>query len=208
MKLTKSKQEIEKEYDKIINFVINNMHLGYRRDDLFDIGMIGFVQGLNTFDENKGFQYITYLYDCIKNEIIRFLKHERRSKRQCELISLNTLINDSAELQDFIGYEVDYLKDNYEKELLRTISDRMSFMTKKEQIVFSHLYGLNGYKEMTPKEITKKYGFSRQSIYQIKKLTLNKLRYVLCKYKKEELKYNKERSVKNEIQRILNEYNE
>ena len=184
MKSMRSKQEIEKDYAKIINFVIKDMKLRHRHDELFDIGMIGFVEGLNTFDESKGFQYITYLYDCIKNEISHFLAYEQREKRKCELISLNTIINDNTELQDLIGYDTDYLKDNYVDELMDTINDRMSFMTKKEQLVFNHLYGLNGYDELTPKEITKKYGFSRQSIYQIKKITLNKLRYILYKYKK------------------------
>ncbi len=207
MKLMKSKKEIIKDYEKIINFTINKMKLGYRRDELFDIGMIGFVQGINTFDETKGYQYISYLYDCIKNEIAHHLQYESRKKRNFETISLNTIINGDTELQDLLGYETDYSEDNYMNELMDVINDRMSFMTRKEQLVFNHLYGINGYDEMTPKEITEKYGFSRQSIYQIKKITLNKLRYILHRYQNEKTTYHNKKALKGELEDILNKYN-
>lgn len=188
MKLDSSKEKIIKDYDKIINFTINKMKLGYRRDELFDIGMIGFVQGINTYDETKGYQYISYLYDCIKNEILHHLLYESRKKRNFETVSLNTMISDDTELQDLLGYETDYSEDNYKDELIQTINDRMSFMTTKEQLVFNHLYGLNGYDELTSKQITEKYGFSRQSIYQIKRITLNKLRHALHDFQNEDNK--------------------
>ena len=187
----KSKQEIIKDYEKIINFTINKMRLGYRRNELFDIGMVGFVRGINTFDETKGYQYMSYLYDCIKNEIGHYLQYENRKKRCFETISLNTIIKGDTELQDLLGYQTNYLEDNYVDELMETINDRISFMTKKEQLVFNHLYGLNGYDELTTGEITEKYGFSRQSIYQIKKRTLNKLRNILYKYQKSDMPKNK-----------------
>lgn len=186
MKSDNLKEKAIKDFDKIVKFVIKDMKLGHRYDELYDIGLIGFVNGINNYDETKGYKYITFLYDCIRNEILHYLIYEKRKKRDGEVISLNTKIKGNTELQDLLGYETDYIKDNYEDELLDTINDRMSFMTLKEQLVFNHLYGLNGYKELTPKEITKKYGFSRQSIYQIKKITLNKLRYILNKYKKQD----------------------
>ena len=60
---------------------------------------------------------------------------------------------------------------------------------------------------MTPKEITQKYGFSRQSIYQIKKITLNKLRYILYKYQNEKTTYCNKKGVKAELEQLLNKYN-
>ncbi len=185
MRSEDSKEKIIKDYDKIINFVIRSMKLGHKHDELFDIGMIGFVNGINTFDPNKGYKYISYLYDCIKNEILHQLQYDKRKKRECSIVSLNTKISRDTELQDMIGYDTDYLQDNYIDELMQTINDRMSFMTRKEQLVFNHLYGLNGYDELTPKQITEKYGFSRQSIYQIRKVTLRKLKRALCDFQSE-----------------------
>lgn len=184
-----SKEKIINDYDKYIKYVLKQMKLGYRYEDLFDVGMIGFVNGLNTYDKNKNFKYSTYLYECIKNEILKYIKYESREKRYAEIISLNAKINEDSELQDFIGYENNYEQNVYIKELLEIIEKRIRKFTKKQKLIFNHLYGLNGYKEMTSKEITEKYGFSKQSIQQIKKKSLNKLKFILYKYQNEERKY-------------------
>ena len=131
MKTQNSKEQIINDYEKIVKFVIKDMNLGHRFDELYDVGIIGFVNGINSYDETKGYKYITYLYDCIKNEILQYIQYQNREKRKAETISLNTIIYGNVELQDLIGYETDYIQENYEDELLDTINDRMSFMTKK-----------------------------------------------------------------------------
>lgn len=186
-----SKEQIIKDYDKIVNFVIKSMHLGYRYDEIFDAGLIGFVNGLNNYDESKKIKYSTYLYECIKNEILRYINHDKRKKGEVEIVSLNTTINDDIELQDMIGYDIDYDQNYYVNQLIEIISDSMRDLTKKQYLVFSHLYGLNGFKEMTATEINNTYGFSKQNIHQIKDKVLNKLRYVLRHYRNEEGLYDK-----------------
>lgn len=188
----KSKEEITKDYEKIINFVIKKMKLGYRHDEIFDIGMIGFVNGLNTFDESKGYTIVTYLYRCIKNEICKYLYLQNMPKRTGEVISYNTMISEDTELLEVLGYDIDYEQNYYVNEMLKEIFNRLSKLTKKQQLIFNHLYGLNGYKEMSARQIEDKYGFSRQSIHQIKKRVLNQLRFILQKYQNEERKYDKE----------------
>lgn len=184
-----SKEQIIQDYEKIINFVIKKMNLQYKREEIFDIGMIGFVNGINTFDENKGFKYSTYLYQCVKNEILKYLKLQNYKKRKAEIISYNTIINDDTELIDLLGYDTNYDQNAYINEMVNEILKRLNNLTEKQQLIFYHLYGLNGFKEMSSKEIEKKYGFSRQSVNQIKKRTLNKLRFILNKYQNEERKY-------------------
>lgn len=181
-----SKNQIIKDYAKIVNFVIKSMHLGYRYDDIYDAGLIGFVNGINSYDESKKIKYSTYLYECIKNEILRYIDHDKRKKGDVEIVSLNTKINDDVELQDMIGYDIDYDQNYYIDELIDIISNSMKELTKNQYLVFSHLYGLNGFKEMTTAEINRVYGFSKQSIHQIKVRVLNKLKYVLRNYRNEE----------------------
>lgn len=196
MKTNSSKEQIIKDYDKIVKYVIKDMKLGYKFDELFDVGVIGFVRGINAYDENKGFTYITFLYDCIKYEITHYLQYESSKKRKGEIVSLSSLISDDTELQDLIGYETDYSQDSYINEMLMIIKKRSVDFTKKQKIIFNHLYGLNGYQEMTVKEIGEKYGLSRQNINQIKKQIINKLRFVLMKYQNEEGKYSKKHAKK------------
>lgn len=181
----KSKEEIIKDYDKIINYVIKKMKLGYRHDEIFDIGMIGFVNGLNNFDESKGYTIVNYLYHCIKNEICKYLHLESMPKRTAEVISYNTMISEDTELLEILGYDIDYEQNLYIDDMLKEISNRLRELTKKQRLIFNHLYGLNGYDQMTSREIQDKYGFSRSSICLIKKRTLNKLKFILQKYQSE-----------------------
>lgn len=183
MKTENLKENVIQDYKKIISFVINDMNLNYRKDELFDVGMIGFVNGINNYDETKGFKYMTFLYDCIKNEILRYLQYEKRVKRDGEVISLNTIINGNTELQDLIGYETDYEQNAYIDEMIMVIEKRSEDFTEKQKIVFNHLFGFNGCKQLTAKEITEKYGLSRQSVYQIKKAIINILRHTLQNYR-------------------------
>ena len=188
---TKNLNEIINDYEKIVKFVIKDMKLGHRYDELYDVGIIGFVRGINTFDEGKGFQYITYLYDCIKNEILHYIHYERSKKRDGEVISLNTIIKGDTELQDLIGYETDYEQNAYVDEMIMVIEKRSEDFTKKQKIVFNHLFGFNGCEQLSTKEISKKYGFSRQSVYQIKKIIIRMLRHTLSNYQNKEGLYTK-----------------
>ena len=182
MKSKNLKEKIIQDYDKIIKFVLKDMKLSYRYDELFDIGMIGFVNGINNYDETRGIKYITFLYDCIRYEIIHYLEYEKSKKRYFETISLNTKIGDTTELQDLLGYQTDYEQNAYMDELMAVIEKRSEDFTEKQKIIFNHLFGLNGYQELTAKEITKKYGFSRQSIYQMKDIVIKKLKNALHDY--------------------------
>ena len=188
----KSKEEITKDYEKIINYVIKQMKLGYRHDEIFDVGMIGFVNGLNNFDESKGYTIVNYLCHCIRNEICKYLYLQSMPKRTAEVISYNTMISEDTELLEVLGCDIDYDQNLYIDDMLKEISNRLRELTKKQRLVFNHLYGLNGCKQMTSREIQDKYGFSRSSVCLIKKRTLNKLRFILQKYQNEERKYDKE----------------
>jgi RNA polymerase sporulation-specific sigma factor len=183
MKTNNSKEKIINDYDKIVKFVIKDMRLGYKFDELYDIATIGFVRGINSYDESKGFTYMTYLYECIKNEIMKHLHYEKQKKKDAELVSLNMIIGENTELQDMLGYDTDYIQDNYRDEILDIINDRISFMTKRQQLIVNHLYGLNGYEQMTQSEIARKYGLTKQNIYLTNKKIIRQLRHILMKYR-------------------------
>lgn len=174
----KSKEEMIKNHEKYINFVINDLHLGHRRDELFDVGMIGFVNGINTYDETKGFELTTYLYTCIKNEILHLLTYETRERRMAEIVSLNTLVDEgeTTELQDFIGKEEEYERKIFMDELMYIIERRLSFMTERQQNIFNDLYGYNGHKQLSFTEAAKKYKTTRQNIYDINRRIIKNLK--------------------------------
>lgn len=181
MKTENLKEQTIKDYDKIVRFVLKDMKLAYRYDELYDIGIIGFVNGINNYDESKGYKYITFLYDCIKNEIVHYLQYEKRKRRRAVVISLNSLINNN-ELGDFIPSYQDYDRDLYLEEITRIIDRRLADLDERDEMIFKHLYGLDGYKEMSALQLEKKFNMSRQNINRIKNRILKMLRYEIKDY--------------------------
>lgn len=78
----------------ICSFVDKNCRVyynkeGLKRDDLLQLGYMGFVKSIKTFDFSKNSKYITYLYNClyygVQNEIrdYSFIKKPRSVKSKC-----------------------------------------------------------------------------------------------------------------------------
>lgn len=182
MKTKNSKEKIINDYEKIVKFVIKDMNLGHRYDELYDVGIIGFVNGINTFDETRGVKQITYLYDCIKNEICHYLEAENRVKRKGTTISLNTLINESTELIDLIPTYQDYDRDLYLEEIYSIIDRRLAKLSERDEKIFKHLYGIDGYEKLESLQLEKKFNMSRQNVIRIRNKVLNMLRYEIKDY--------------------------
>lgn len=180
------REKVINNYEKMINFVIKKMNLTVIRDEIFDVGMIGFVQGIKTFDEKKEIKYSTYLTKCIKNEIMKYLNYKNREKRNAEIVSLNSIIGEekNTELQDLIGYEIDYNKDIYLEELQKKIMKyTKENLTILQEEVLKFLYGLDGFPELNYTQIAKIYNTTRQNIYDIHKRILKNLRQAIEKEK-------------------------
>lgn len=186
-----SKEQIIKDYEKIINFVIKRMGLSKRREELFDLGMIGFVRGINSYDESKGYTIMTYLYDCIKNEFLKYFDYENRKGRKTEIISLNKLIgeNKDTELIDLIGYELNTDNDIYFQELIKKILVYMrEHFTYRQEEIFKYVYGIDGFPMLNFEQIAKIYGTTKQNIYGSHKIIMKKLEKLF----KEENLYDKD----------------
>lgn len=176
-------QTIINDYKKLIMFVIKDMKLRYRTDELFDVGMVGFVKGINTYDKSMNIAYSTYLYACIKNEILHQLTYEKRKMRTgYEVVSLNSLVGDKAELQDFIGYEVNYVEDYCDRESIEVMKFEIESLPYTDQLILNHLFGLNGHKMMSAKQLSKWFGIHEKTIYNKKKKFLRKVEKKLNEY--------------------------
>lgn len=181
MKLENLKEKAVQDYEKYVRFVIKNMNLSYKTDDIYDVGLIGFVNGINTYDSSKGVKYTTYLYECIKNEILHYLNYEKREMRSGNVISLNKIVND-IELIDIIPIYQNYDRNIYLEEVISVINRRLSKLNKRDEDIFKHLFGIDGYKKMNSIELEKKYKMTRQNIMRIKNKILNMLRYEIRDY--------------------------
>ena len=69
---------------KIAKKYINNPYM-LELDDLVQIGSIGFIEGIRSFDDSKGIPLVYYLSKCIKNAILKEFKSFKYDKRKANL---------------------------------------------------------------------------------------------------------------------------
>lgn len=74
-------------------------------DDLISIGTIGLIKGINTFNVDKGAKLATYAARCVENEILMYLRSQK--KRKCE-VSINEPIGTDKEGNEY--YTNRYMK--------------------------------------------------------------------------------------------------
>lgn len=151
-------------------------------EDLVSIGTIGLIKGINTYKMGKNIKLATYASRCIDNEILMFLRKNKKRKTE---ISFEDSLSYDAEgnelhLEDVLGTDKDIvskkLEDKIEKKLLVEELDKLSERDRKIMIL---RYGLFGYDEVTQKDVADMLGISQSYISRIEKKVIKKLKSVV-----------------------------
>ena len=90
---------------------------GVDLEDLVSIGTIGLIKGVNTYKLDKNIKLATYASRCIDNEILMFLRKNKRRKGE---ISFEDSLSYDAEgnelhLEDILGTENDIVTKGIKK---------------------------------------------------------------------------------------------
>lgn len=148
------------------------------QDDLISIGTIGLIKGVDTFSQNKGVKLTTYCARCIENEI---LMHFRSTNKFTKNISLNDAIGYDKEGNEISIIDVlktpkeDFLDNLAVKDNIKLLNQYIDILTSREKDILIKRYGLNGYDELTQKEIAKQMHISRSYVSRIEKRALTKI---------------------------------
>ncbi len=148
------------------------------QDDLISIGTIGLIKGVDTFSQNKGVKLTTYCARCIENEI---LMHFRSTNKFTKNISLNDAIGYDKEGNEISIIDVlktpkeDFLDNLAVKDNIKLLNQYIDVLTSREKDILIKRYGLNGYDELTQKEIAKQMHISRSYVSRIEKRALTKI---------------------------------
>ena len=152
---------------------------GVDLEDLVSIGSVGLIKGVNTYKLDKNIKLATYASRCIDNEILMFLR--KNKKRRGEISFEDNLSYDSEgnelHLEDILGTDSDIvtkgLEKEIEKKMLYTEIDRLNDRDKKIMIL---RYGLYGKDEMTQKDVATLLGISQSYISRIEKKVIKRLK--------------------------------
>ncbi len=155
---------------------------GYDIEDLVSIGSIGLIKGINTYKLDKNIKLATYASRCISNEILMFLR--KNKKRRGEISFEDALNYDSdgneLHLEDILGTEIDFVPNEYEQILNKEVLEKeINSLEPREQEIMTLRYGLNNTEEFTQKEVAEKLGISQSYISRIEKKVIKKLKQTM-----------------------------
>lgn len=155
---------------------------GYEMEDLISIGTIGLIKGVSTYKIDKNIKLATYASRCISNEILMFLRKNKKRKKE---ISLEDSLNFDSEgnelhLEDVLGTSTDLVVDEYEKSLEKNLlSKEINKLNTREKQIMILRYGLNNTESYTQKEVADMLGISQSYISRIEKKVIKNIKELM-----------------------------
>jgi len=155
---------------------------GFDIEDLVSIGSIGLIKGINTYKIDKNIKLATYASRCIANEILMFLRKNKKKKIE---VSLEETLNYDAEgnelhLEDILGTEDDIVPKEFENKLDKELLKKeIDILDEREKEIMTLRYGLNNTEEYTQKEVAEMLGISQSYISRIEKKIVKKLQNIM-----------------------------
>ena len=152
---------------------------GIDLEDLVSIGTIGLIKGVNTYKMDKNIKLATYVSRCIDNEILMFLRKNKRRKGEVSFEDSLSYDSEGNELhlEDILGTEDNLVTRPIEEELEKKILyTELENLNARDKEIMTMRYGLLGKKEMTQKEVAETLGISQSYISRIEKKVINKLK--------------------------------
>ena len=157
---------------------------GIDLEDLVSIGTIGLIKGVNTYKLDKNIKLATYASRCIDNEILMFLRKNKRKKGEISFEDSLSFDSEGNELhlEDILGTEDDIVTKELEHETeKKLLYEEIGKLNKRDKEIMIMRYGLYNTEELTQKDVAKLLGISQSYISRIEKKVIKKLKY-LSKY--------------------------
>ncbi|MBO6195490.1 MAG: RNA polymerase sporulation sigma factor SigK [Bacilli bacterium] len=151
-------------------------------EDLVSIGTIGLIKGINTFKGDKNIKLATYASRCIDNEILMYL---RKNKKRRADVSLDESLSYDKEgneltLEDVLGTESDIVTRPLEENNMKKIMlEEISKLKPRDKEIMIRRYGLDGKEELTQKEVAKTLGISQSYISRIEKKVIKEISEII-----------------------------
>ena len=151
-------------------------------DDLISIGTIGLIKAVDSFAPDKG-SLSSYASRCIENEIRMSLRTEKKLVGE---VSMEEPLGRDREgnkrtVLDLVGTDgselFEEVRRSLERQRIRALMDRT--LKRREKLVLTLRFGMNGETPLTQQQVADRIGISRSYISRIEKKAAMKLRLAL-----------------------------
>ena len=148
-------------------------------EDLVSIGTIGLIKAINTYSMDKNIKLATYASRCIDNEILMYLRKNKKVRTEVSFDESLSFDADGNELhlEDILGTDPDIVTRDLERETERNlVMEEINKLGKRDKEIIMLRYGLMGHKEMTQKDVAELLGISQSYISRIEKKVIRRLK--------------------------------
>lgn len=155
---------------------------GVDLEDLVSIGTIGLMKGVKTFSNDKNIKLATYASRCIDNEILMYLRKNKKVKGEVSFEESLSFDADGNELhlEDVLGTDANIvtkpLEDDINKKLM---FDEINKLNSRDKEIIIMRYGLFNTPSKTQKEVADLLGISQSYISRIEKKVIKRLKNVV-----------------------------
>lgn len=146
----------------IVFSVMKNLSIPLTDEDMLQTGIIGLLKAINTFDTSKGYQFSTYAFPIVRNELLMAFRKSKRS------VVAAFSLDDKADIGN--GEIVPYAEmiadgKDYEENVVNSMLAQQIFerLESREKHIFTMFFIEN----RTQSEISKALGISQSYVSRI-----------------------------------------
>lgn len=149
-------------------------------DDLISVGSIGLIKGIENFEYGRGSQLATFVAKCIDNEILMYIRANKKHKNCVSLQESVGTDKDGNEitLMDILPMKEESVFNKVESDILyQKVLEviNSSKLTAREQKIICLRYGINCKRQYTQLEVSEIMNISRSYVSRIEKKVIGKI---------------------------------
>jgi len=151
-------------------------------EDLISVGSIGLIKAIESYEFDKGSALATYAARCIDNEILMYIRANKKHKSTVSIYEKVGVDKEGNEISllDIIPHKDDNVFGKVESGMVanQIYKAVCSCLNEREQEIINMRYGI-GTRIHTQLEVASKLGISRSYISRIEKKAIKKINEVV-----------------------------
>lgn len=174
-----AREELIRHNLRLVAHIVKKYSGAGEADDLISVGSIGLIKGVDSFKPDRGSTLATYVARCIDNEILMYIRANKKHKAVMSLSDAVGIDKDGNEitLMEIIPAKDDKMVERVERDIVmervrKAMDERL---TEREKKIMSMRYGLDGNEPKTQLEISQELDISRSYVSRIEKKAVEKL---------------------------------
>lgn len=186
---------------RLVLYTVSNhfQTVNYDKKDLFQIGVIGLMKAVDTYDVSKNIKFNTYAIRCIDNEIRMFL---RKLKKYSKMDSIKSTIfvneySDEEKLEDVLRDNGDFVEDVEKEETNRIIREIVQELPSRDKEIIMLHFGFYDNKIYKQREIASMFQVNQPYISRLITRVVKQLGNILAS--KEIIELHSKKKVKKKL---------